>query len=48
MAPMPDGLNVAVRDSKHPDGDILVVDRSTFGAWLSGAKGGEFDHLLEA
>jgi hypothetical protein len=44
MAPMPDG-SVAVRDSKHPDGGVLVFTRAEVAAWLDGAKAGEFDDL---
>jgi hypothetical protein len=44
MAAMPDG-SVAVRDSKKPNGSILVFTRAEVAAWLNGAKAGEFDDL---
>jgi phosphoribosyl-AMP cyclohydrolase len=39
---------IQVRDSKAAGtGPILGFSRTEFGAWLAGAKSGEFDHLLE-
>jgi hypothetical protein len=38
--------NVAIRDSKDPDGPILVYTRSEFRTFLEGARNGEFDILL--
>jgi hypothetical protein len=37
---------IAIRDSKDPDGPILVYTRGEFGAFLDGARNGEFDSLL--
>jgi hypothetical protein len=34
---------VAVRDSKHRDGAVLVFTRSEWVAFVGGAKDGEFD-----
>jgi Domain of unknown function (DUF397) len=39
--------NIAVRDSKDPDGPILVYTTSEFRAFLDGARNGEFDALLQ-
>lgn len=39
---------VWVRDSKQPNGDMLIFTRDEIAAMLDGAKKGEFDHLLEA
>lgn len=36
---------IAVRDSKDPAGPILVYTPTEFGAFLDGAKKGEFDDL---
>ena len=36
---------IAMRDSKDPDGPILVYTPTEFSAFLEGARGGEFDHL---
>ena len=37
---------VAMRDSKDPDGPVLVYTYAEFGAFLDGARNGEFDGLL--
>jgi hypothetical protein len=39
-----DGL-IAVRDSKDPEGAILRYTADEWGAFLDGAKKGEFDSL---
>ncbi len=38
-----DGNRVAVRNSRVPDGEVLLFDRGELGAFLAGAKNGEFD-----
>lgn len=42
LAPLDDG-RVAVRDSKNPDGPVLLLARADLDAWLTEAKGGVFD-----
>ena len=37
---------VALRDSKDPDGPILVYTPAEFSAFLDGARNGEFDHFV--
>jgi hypothetical protein len=37
---------IAVRDSKDPEGPILVYTPTEFGAFLDGARNGEFDHFV--
>jgi Domain of unknown function (DUF397) len=37
---------VAIRDSKDPEGPILLYTPTEFSAFLEGARHGEFDHLL--
>jgi hypothetical protein len=37
---------IAVRDSKDPDGPILVYTPAEFKAFLEGARNGEFDNLI--
>jgi hypothetical protein len=37
---------VAMRDSKDPNGPILVYAHAEFGVFLDGARNGEFDRLL--
>ena len=38
--------NIAIRDSKDPNGPILVYTPAEFRAFLDGAQKGEFDGLL--
>jgi hypothetical protein len=38
--------NIAIRDSKDPDGPILVYTPTEFSAFLEGVRNGEFDHLV--
>jgi hypothetical protein len=44
LAAMPDG-RVAVRDSKNPQGGMLLFTRAAFRVWLNDVRSGEFDHL---
>jgi hypothetical protein len=37
---------IAIRDSKDPDGPILVYTPTEFSAFLEGARNGEFDRLV--
>ncbi|MDH6626509.1 hypothetical protein M2271_004326 [Streptomyces sp. LBL] len=45
FARLPDG-DVAVRNSRFPDGPALVYTRAEIEAMLLGIKDGEFDHLI--
>jgi hypothetical protein len=45
IASAPD--KIAIRDSKDPGGPILVYTPAEFGAFLDGARNGEFDSLLQ-
>lgn len=45
MAQLPTG-EIAVRNSRHPDGAALVYTRAEIAALIQGVKDGEFDHLL--
>jgi hypothetical protein len=45
MAALQDG-QVAVRNSRFPDGPALVYTRPEIEALILGAKDGDFDHLL--
>lgn len=45
VAPLPDG-GMAVRNSRHRDGPVLVYTRAEMTAFLLGAKDGDFDDLL--
>ena len=44
LAALPDG-NVAMRNSRFPDGPSLIFTRAEIEAFLAGAKNGEFDDL---
>ncbi|WP_067689139.1 DUF397 domain-containing protein [Nocardia jejuensis] len=44
MAPLADG-QVAVRNSRDPEGSLIVYTRPEIDAFLQGAKSGEFDYL---
>ena len=39
---------IAIRDSKDPDGPILVYTLTEFSAFLEGARNGEFDHFVRS
>jgi Domain of unknown function (DUF397) len=39
------GGRVAMRNSRHPDGTVLIHTAAEFRAFLVGAKDGEFDDL---
>lgn len=45
VAALPSG-EIAVRNSRFPDGPALVYTRAEIAAFLSGAKDGEFDDVL--
>ncbi|MBB1246689.1 DUF397 domain-containing protein [Streptomyces durbertensis] len=45
LAELPGGA-VAVRNSRFPTGPALVYSGAEFSAFLLGAKGGDFDHLV--
>jgi Domain of unknown function (DUF397) len=38
---------IAIRDSKDPDGPILVYTPAEFKAFLSGSRNGEFDRFVQ-
>jgi Domain of unknown function (DUF397) len=40
------GAEVAIRNSRHPDGPALVFTEAELDAFLGGVKDGEFDDLL--
>jgi Domain of unknown function (DUF397) len=41
------GRRVAMRNSRHPEGEVLVHTAEEFRAFLLGAKRGEFDDLAD-
>jgi Domain of unknown function (DUF397) len=40
------GAEVAIRNSRHPDGPALVFTEAELDAFLGGVKDGDFDDLL--
>ncbi|GAB2571649.1 DUF397 domain-containing protein [Streptomyces capparidis] len=46
MAKLPGG-DVAVRNSRHPDGPALIYTRAEIEALILGVKDGEFDGLIQ-
>lgn len=45
LASLPSG-QVAMRNSRHPEGPALIYTRAEIEALILGAKDGDFDHLL--
>ena len=45
MAELPTG-EIAVRNSRYPDGPVLIYTREEVEAFVGGAKDGDFDHML--
>jgi hypothetical protein len=45
LAPVQGG-GVAMRHSRHPEGEVLIYTAAEFRAFLLGAKDGEFDYLI--
>ncbi|MFN0281461.1 MAG: DUF397 domain-containing protein [Kineosporiaceae bacterium] len=46
LADLPAGEGVAVRNSRFPDGPVLVYTDAEIEALILGVKDGDFDHLL--
>jgi Domain of unknown function (DUF397) len=46
VASLPNG-GVAMRNSRYPSGPALVYTRSEINAFVTGVKGGEFDHMTD-
>jgi hypothetical protein len=40
------GGNIALRNSRHPDGPALIYTPGEIDAFIRGAKDGEFDDLI--
>lgn len=45
MASLPTG-QIAVRNSRHPDGPVLICEREQVATLVRAAKGGDLDSLL--
>jgi hypothetical protein len=48
MAAVPGRAEVAVRNSRFPDGPVLVYTRDEIIAFLQGARDGDFDELVSS
>jgi len=46
MAQLPGG-EVAVRNSRHPDGPALIYTKAEISALILGVKDGDFDRLVQ-
>ncbi len=46
MAPLPGGAGIAVRNSRHPEGPVLVYTFDEIKAFVLGARDGDFDNLV--
>jgi hypothetical protein len=46
LAPVP-GDRVAIRDSKDPDGGMLLLTRVELATWLAAIKSGQLDRLVK-
>ncbi|MGP3941861.1 DUF397 domain-containing protein [Streptomyces sp. 6N106] len=44
LAKLPGG-EVAMRNSRHPEGPVLVYTQAEIAAFVAGAKSGDFDHM---
>ncbi|GAA3211844.1 hypothetical protein GCM10010468_30800 [Actinocorallia longicatena] len=45
LSELPSG-DIAMRNSRHPEGPVLVYTRAEIEAFIGGAKDGDFDHLV--
>lgn len=46
LARLPGSAGIALRNSRHPEGPVLIYTLEEIAAFLDGARKGEFDHLL--
>ena len=46
LARLPGG-EIAVRNSRHPDGPALIYTQAEIHALIQGARAGDFDNLLQ-
>jgi hypothetical protein len=46
LAVLPEGAGIAMRNSRHPEGPALVYTTAEMEAFILGARGGDFDHLI--
>ncbi|HEX5596724.1 MAG TPA: DUF397 domain-containing protein [Micromonosporaceae bacterium] len=46
LAQLPNGMGVAVRNSRYPDGPALIYTPEELAAFILGARDGDFDDLI--
>ncbi|WP_203903589.1 DUF397 domain-containing protein [Virgisporangium aliadipatigenens] len=46
LAELPDGTGIAMRNSRFPDGPVLIYTHAEIDAFIHGARDGDFDDLL--
>jgi hypothetical protein len=46
LAALPGGAEIAMRNSRDPDGPALIYTSAEIAAFVQGAKEGDFDNLL--
>jgi hypothetical protein len=46
VAELADGTGVAVRNSRDPNGPVLIYTRAEIEAFILGVRDGDFDHLV--
>lgn len=46
LANLPDGQGIAMRNSRDPQGPVLVYTKDEIDAFVRGAQDGDFNHLI--
>ena len=46
LAELPDRAGIAIRNSRDPDGPMLIYTFQEIAAFIDGARDGDFDHLV--
>jgi hypothetical protein len=46
LAELPGGAGIAMRNSRDPEGPVLVYTPAEIAAFILGARDGDFDHLV--
>jgi len=46
LAKLPEGAGIAVRNSRDPEGPVLIYTTDEIEAFINGARDGDFDNLL--
>jgi hypothetical protein len=46
LAALPNGAEIGVRNSRDPEGPVLIYTPAEIEAFILGARDGDFDHLI--